>query len=83
MIKLFAVKDVESNTTQHPFPMATRRDAIDGLRQVVNDPSSIISKHPEDFQLYYLGEYNERSLEIDTWSPEFVISAKELKSEEA
>mgnify|MGYP000694381641 CR=1 FL=1 len=81
MIKLFAIKDVESNTTQHPFPMATKRDAIDGLRQVVNDPKTTISNHPNDFQLYYLGEYNERAMDIDTWEPEFIISASELKED--
>ena len=58
MIKLFTVKDKASGTTNHPFPMATHRDAIDGLRSVANDEKTTIGKHAEDFDLYYLGEYN-------------------------
>ncbi len=79
MIKLFTIKDTESNTTNHPFPMATKRDAVDALKQVVNDAKSTISNHPEDFQLYSLGEYDPRTMTILNWEPEYIISASELK----
>lgn len=81
MIKLFAVKDKASNTTNDPFPCPTNRDAIEGLRQVVNDGKTTIAKHPEDFDLYNLGEYNPRTMDfVINSKPEFIISATELQS---
>lgn len=79
MIKLYTVLDKQSKTTNQPFPMQTNRDAIEGLRQVVQDENTTISKHPDDFDLYYLGEYDEREMQFIISSPEKVISASELK----
>lgn len=79
MIKLYAIHDKQSNTTQHPFPMATNRDAIDGLRQLANDDKTLIGKHPDDFILYYLGEYDERQMQFNIEDdPELIIGANEL-----
>lgn len=79
MIKLFTVKDKAADVTNAPFPMQTKRDAIEAIRQLVNDPTTTIGKHPEDFELHYLGEYDEREMVALNWTPEFVINAKELK----
>ena len=80
MIKLYVVKDKASNTTNDPFHCLTDRDAVEGFKQVVNDEKTTICRHPEDFDLYYLGDYDPRSMDfslIDT--PKFLISASELK----
>jgi hypothetical protein len=79
MIKLYAVKDIAAGTTNQPFSFQTDRDAIEGLRAVANDENSTIGKHPEDFELYHLGEYDMRSMEFDLLDkPILVIGAKEL-----
>ena len=78
MIKLYAVKDIQAGTTASPFSFQTNRDAIDGLRQVANDESTSIGKHPADFELYLLGEYDPREMMFDLQKPELIIGAAEL-----
>lgn len=79
MIKLYSVLDKQSKTTQNPFSFQTHRDAIDGLRQVVNDENTTISKHSDDFDLYFLGEYDPRKMEFNISHPEKIASASDLK----
>ena len=63
--------------------MTTEREAIDGLRTVVNSEETKehpASKHPGDFILYHLGEYNPREMTYDILDePKKLISAEELK----
>ena len=80
MIKLYAIKDKASSTTQAPFPVQCDRDAVDGFKALVNDNKTSIGKHPEDFELYHLGEYNPRLMAFSLNNdPKFIISAQELK----
>jgi hypothetical protein len=62
--------------------MTTEREAIDGLRTVVNSEEmkeSPIHKHPKDFALYYLGEYNDREMKMELLdSPKKIIEAEKL-----
>lgn len=81
MIQLYAVKDLASKTTQHPFPMECKRDAIDGLRRLANDSSTTIYNHPNDFELWYLGEYDQRNMEFHI-DPSRIITAAELQVDE-
>lgn len=80
MIRLYAIKDKESKTTQAPFPVQCNRDAIDGFKALVNDEGTSIGKHPQDFELYHLGEYDPRSMAFSlNDDPKFIIGASELK----
>lgn len=78
MIKLYAVLDKASKTTAHPFSFQTDRDAVDGFRQVANDKNTSIGKHPDDFALYALGEYDPRTMSFDITEPKLIIGANEL-----
>lgn len=79
MIKLYTVVDKASGTSNHPMPFTTERDARDGLAQVVNDPQTSIAKHPDDFDLFHLGDYNPREMSFDLHDkPLLICNAKQL-----
>jgi hypothetical protein len=79
MIKLYALYDNASKTTQHPMPFLTDRDAVDGLKEVCLDKNTAMNKHPEDFTLYRLGSYNPREMSFDMHEqPEIVITVSEI-----
>lgn len=79
MIKLYTLKDNASNTTNHPMPFTTQRDAIDALDQVAADKSTSIYKHAEDFDLYELGEYNPRTMKFELMDvPKHIINVASL-----
>lgn len=73
MINLYTLIDKASKTTNHPMPFASQRDAVDGLREVVNDEKTALHKHPEDFALYQLGEYNPRDMKMEIFDPPKII----------
>lgn len=60
-LKVFAVYDSKLEAYARPFFMQTQGQALRGFMDVVNDPQTEISKHPEDFTLFYLADYNEDS----------------------
>jgi len=79
MINLYTLLDKASKTTNHPMAFQTTRDAIDGLKQVADDKETALAKHPEDFELYKLGEYNPREMKFEIFdSPELVITVSEI-----
>ena len=79
MIKLYTLLDKASSTTNHPMAFQTERDALDGLKNVASDPSTALNKHPEDFELFQLGEYNPRSMKFEIYDdPKSIISVSDL-----
>ncbi len=79
MIQLYTLLDKASKTTNHPMAFQSQRDALDGLRQVALDEKTALAKHPEDFELYQLADYNPRTMEMETFDPPIKIaSVKEI-----
>jgi hypothetical protein len=61
MQKMFTIRDRESQTHSYqPYFWPTERDAKEALRDLASDKSTTIGKHPHDFQLVLIGEYNPR-----------------------
>ncbi|WNK12594.1 MAG: nonstructural protein [Microvirus sp.] len=53
--------DSKVQTFAQPFQMRTKGEALRGWQDVCNDPSTQISKYPEDYSLHELGEYDEET----------------------
>lgn len=58
-LSVYAVYDSKVQTFASPFQMRTRGEALRGWEEVANDPNTTVCKHPEDFALMELGEYDE------------------------
>lgn len=80
MRKMFAVRDIKANMFFDVFPQPTEQLAQRGFAEVVNgDPSTNIAKYPEDFQLFYLGEYDEQKGVIEGLKvPQMVCSGLDV-----
>jgi hypothetical protein len=80
MQKMFTIRDRESQTHSHqPYFWPTVRDAKEAIRDIANDKQTTIGKHPHDFQLVLIGEYNPREGLVEQYDkPENVCWANEL-----
>ena len=58
-IKCFTVYDSKVEAYMNPFFLRTRGEAVRAWNDVVNDPSSAFNKHPEDYTLFEVAEYDE------------------------
>lgn len=61
MIKMYAVHDIKAEAYLQPFFMKTRGLAIRAYSNTVNDEKSEFWKHPEDYTLFEIGEYDENT----------------------
>lgn len=74
--KAFSIRDSKSEIFHLPYFCATPGEAERNFRQVVNDPQGQINKFPEDYDLYYIGQYDDNTgkfAPLDT--PEHIIKA--------
>jgi len=58
-MKVFAVYDTKAKYYRNPFMMRSKGEAIRGFADVANDEKTEIGKHPEDFALFELAEFDE------------------------
>lgn len=74
MAKVFAVLDHKVGLYMQPFHMESEGQAIRSFTDAVNSGETIFHRHPGDFTLYCLGEFNDTSGEYFN-DRKFVIEA--------
>ena len=57
--KVFSIFDSKAQMFNVPFFMTTTPAAIRSFTDLVNDPNTPVNKHPSDFVLYELGEFDD------------------------
>ena len=58
-LEVFAVFDDKIKAYMRPFFVRSKGEAIRTWVDSVNDSQSPFSKHPEDYVLFHIGEYDE------------------------
>lgn len=77
---MYSIRDSKSEIFNAPFYKSTHGEAERDFTKLVNDDKSMLSQFPEDFDLYYLGVYDDNTGKImarDT--PEHVTKAALVK----
>lgn len=76
VLKVFSIRDAKAEVFNTPFFQKTHGEAERNFRTIVNDEKSTVNKFPEDFDLYYLGDYDDNTGKMETIdSPQHVIKA--------
>lgn len=57
--KVFAVFDVKADVWKPPFTCQTRGVAVRAFGDAANDSESDIARHPEDYKLVLIGEWDD------------------------
>lgn len=66
--KIFSVYDSKVEAYLQPFFSPSNGAALRAFTDIVNDPNSQFSKHPEDYTLFVIGEYNDETAKISSLS---------------
>jgi len=61
ILRLYTIRDSKGDFYQSPFPQKTHGEAERSFATLVNDPKTNIFNYPEDYDLYYLGEFNDKT----------------------
>lgn len=60
-LKIYSVFDSKAKAYNSPFYLRNSGEATRGFADVVNDGKSQISKYPEDYSLFELGEFDDET----------------------
>lgn len=61
LLKMYTIRDTKGDMYHNPFFNKTHGEAERNFRELVNDEKSMISKYPDDYDLYYLGEFDDNT----------------------
>ena len=78
MIKIYAIYDEKLEAYNRPFFLISDGVAIRAFQDEINNKESELSKHPEDYDLYKIGEYNEETGNITPNEPVLIGTGKAL-----
>lgn len=81
-LKMYAVYDTKVEAFLRPFFMRTRGEALRAWQELANDEQTQFCKHPTDFALMELGEYDDSQGTVDNYkAPTSLGLASEMKRE--
>lgn len=73
--QVFSVKDAKAGAYALPFFLPRMEVAIRSFRDAVLDPKHDMSRHPEDYDLYCIGEYDDVEGRLSHVEPILVAKA--------
>lgn len=60
-MRIFSVYDSKVEAYMTPFFMKSKGEAVRSFADAANDSSTYVSKHPGDYTLFDLGEFDEET----------------------
>lgn len=78
---IYSVHDVKAGYMTEPRFYKTSVDAVRQFEQACKDENSQLNMYPEDYVLVSLGEFDEESGEIISWTPKTISTAAEFRKE--
>lgn len=80
-MKIYAVKDRATDSYGNPMFLLAVGQALRSFTDEINrnEPQNMMYAHPDDFDLYELGEYETDTGEFETKRPELKIRGKDTK----
>lgn len=75
-LKMYSIRDSKSQIFNPPFYKKTHGEAERDFSTLVKDEKSMIAQYPEDFDLYYVGTYQDDTGTIQSLdTPQHIIKA--------
>lgn len=78
MQSIFSVRDTVAEFFMPPFFARTKGEALRSFSQAVNDEKHQIAMHPEQYELHYMGMFNDQTGEISPVEPESIGSGADF-----
>lgn len=72
---IFSVFDSKLAVYNTPFFMQREQAAIRSFTDAVNDPQTTLNKHPEDYTLFHIGDFDDDTGELIPVHPRGLITA--------
>lgn len=78
-LKMYSVRDSKGEIFNVPFYKKTHGEAERDFATLTRDEKSQINMYPEDYDLYYIGEYDDSTGKIKSLeTPQHIVKAIQL-----
>jgi len=77
LMKVVVVKDLKLEAFLSPFVTPHLNAAIRSFYDEAQNPESIVNKHMEDYELYYIGDFDTESAELIPQTPLLIACAND------
>lgn len=78
-VHVFSILDEKSLVFSQPFFMQSKGAAVRAFSDLVQDKSTSIAKHPADYRLYVIGEFDDVSGALQSLpQPEFLYTGADF-----
>lgn len=75
-LKMFSIRDAKAEIFHSPYFNKSHGEAERNFAELVKDEKSMIHKYPQDFDLYFLGEYDDQTGKMEALdTPQHVAKA--------
>lgn len=64
MLQIYSIRDKAVEAFGRPFFLATKGECLRVFMDLCGDPQSNLFKHPADYSVWHLGEFNDQNAEI-------------------
>lgn len=79
VLNMYTVRDVKADIYHKPFYEHTHGSAERAFKTAVNDPQGAIYGSPEDYQLFFIGSFDDRDGSLMTHTPPtHIVNASQL-----
>lgn len=78
----YSIFDKKADVYSKPFFVGQDGEASRMFIDLVNDSKTTLHRHPEDYSLYRIGEFNDNSGEIIKCLPKHITNATTVKKSE-
>jgi hypothetical protein len=81
--KMYVIFDSKAKVYNKPFFMLNDALARRAITDLANDLTTDVGRHPEDFILFTVGEYDDETATLDPIPPQVLARAHELQNLES
>lgn len=79
-LKIYTIRDQKAECFNTPFFQKSHGEAERAFTQLVNDDKSMVHQYPDDFDLYYVGTYDDNTGVIQSLdTPQHMMKAVNAK----
>ena len=75
---MFSVFDSKAAVFGTPFFMQREAAAIRAFSDLANDPQTMVGKHPEDFALFHVGDFDDDTAGFNSVKPRNLVTAASM-----
>lgn len=77
-MNIYSIRDLKADAFAAPFCLPNDAVALRATAEAANDPETTLFKHPGDFQLWYVGKFDQSTGHLEV-NPSLVCNITSLQ----